>query len=91
MDTKAPFVFNYKKYETSKVTIEQLDDTWEILKAPGTGNFQYIAKGIFLILMLAYIFIRKSLVEEKMLIAKQEYETGRTNSNADQIGNDDLD
>ena len=91
MDIKAPFVFNYKKYETTAVTMQELDDLVLVLKSPATGNFQYIAKGIFLILMLAYIFIRKSLIEEKMHIAKQEYETGRTNSNADQIGNDDLD
>lgn len=91
MDTKKPFIFNYKKYESKSLTLDQVDSAFEILKSPATSSFQIFVKGFLFLLTLAYIVIRKNLIEEKMLIAKQDYEAGRTNSNADQIDSDDLD
>lgn len=90
-DIKKEFRFDYKKYESKKISLEKIDQTFEVIVAPATSNFQIIAKGIQLLLAAAYIFIRKSLINEKLEIAKQEYESGRSNSNADDIAKDDLD
>lgn len=90
-DTKPEFRFDYKKYESKNISIDQLDKMFEHVTDPTTSTTQTIFKGIQLVFTMFYIFARRNLVNEKFDIAKQEYESGRSNQNAGDIGRDDLD
>lgn len=90
-DTKKAFRFNYKKYESKSITIEALDKIFDVVMLSTTGTLQTIKMGLQLVFAMVYLFARKNLIEEKLLIAKQEYESGRSNQNSDDIIRDDLD
>lgn len=89
-DTKT-FRFDYKKYKTKSISIDTLDKIFEVVITPSTGTVDKIFKGIQLALVTWYLLARKSLIEQQLEIEKQEYETGRTNTNIDDINRDDLD
>lgn len=89
-DTK-DFRFDYKKYKTKSISIDTLDKIFEVVVTPSTTMVDKIFKGIQLALVTWYLLARKSLIEQQLEIEKQEYETGRTNTNIDDINKDDLD
>ena len=86
-----PFRFDYKKYKTKSINVDTLDKIFEVVISPSVSMLDKIFKGIQLALVTWYLLARKSLIEQQLEIEKQEYETGRTNTNIDDINRDDLD
>jgi hypothetical protein len=95
MDTEKPkikeFRFNYEKYESSGVTVEEMNENIKLLQSKTTNTFTAVLLAIrFLGIMVCY-WVRRGLIEEQERIEKQRYEQNRTIANSGTIAEDDLD
>lgn len=87
----ADFRFDYKKRQSKHLTIEKLDAAFDSFAAPATNTLSQIMWAIRLTAFAAYCWTRWRLIDEEMLIEKQEYEMRRTQSNSGDLTQDDLD
>lgn len=85
------FVFNYQKYKSKKISIVKLDNLMDQVINAGTSRWASIVAGIKVILFFAYLWARRSMIDEEFQIAKQNYERNRAVENSDIIFEDDLD
>lgn len=84
----APFVFDYSSYQNPGLTVAQLDSLATAVFAPsGTGTFAMIFGCIKLAVAIAYIFARAKMVDEQMLIAKQQYEAAQGTNSQNEVNN----
>lgn len=88
---KNDFRFDYKKYKTKAIDVSMLDKLMEDCISAGTSRWASIVMGIKIVLFFAYLWARKTLIDQQMMIEKQNYEMDRVNQNETDIGNDDLD
>lgn len=81
------FKFDYTRYKTPGITIEQLDSMAAAFFNPNgtTGWVTIIWAAIKLIVALAYIWARFKLVDTQLEIEKQQYEVARANSNKTEV------
>lgn len=85
------FVWDYKKYQTKLVDLASLDKLMGIILDSSTSWFKTILACIQILAFFAYLWARKQIIDEAMMLAKQEYEQGRTNSNRNDLNRDNLD
>lgn len=89
--TKKDFRFDHKKYKSKSVNVGMIDSLMNDFISVGTSKIAAIFIGLKICLFFFYLWARKSLIDTEFMIAKQEYEQGRTNSNEDSISQDELD
>jgi len=85
------FNFDYKKHKSKKINTEMLDKLMDDIISAGTSQWASIVAGIKIVVFFAYLWARKRIIDEEFLIAKQDYEQSRGNSNSNDINSDDLD
>lgn len=85
------FRFDHRKYKSKAIKLSMLDALMESIISAGTSQWASIVAGIKILIFGVYLWARKQLIDEEFKIAKQEYEQGRANDNADDILNDDMD
>jgi len=83
--------WDYKKNTTPLVSVADTDRLISVVLSAGTTWAQTIIAAVQLILFLAYVWLRKSLMDEQMMLARQDYEQARVNRNRDELARDDLD
>lgn len=85
------FQFDHRKYKSRKIDLETLDKLFDQVVNSGTNRFAALVAGLKIAIFFAYLWARKRIIDEEFLIAKQEYEQNRTNTNSGTISDDDLD
>ena len=70
--TNPVLAFDYKKYQTSGLTVKQLDDAYASIMAPTTGTVAAIIAGIKLLVFFAYLSARNKLIDNELVIAKEQ-------------------
>jgi hypothetical protein len=91
MSEPKKFYFNYRKYQSRKIDLAKLDALIDTVLSGGTNKIAAIIAAIQVLLFVAYVWIRKSIIDEKIKLAKQDYELGRINENDDILDDDNLD
>lgn len=81
---------DYKLYKSRKVSIEMLDKLMDNV-ASSKSVIERVASGLKIFLFFGYLWARKRLIDEDLLIKKQEYEQKRNQQNESDIESDDLD
>lgn len=85
------FRFDYSKFDSKQLTVEKLDKAFESFMAPATSTVGQVVLIIKLVAFSLYAWTRRGLVNDQMLIEKQEYERKRTESQLGDLAEDDLD
>lgn len=85
MEDKKPFLYDYKQHKNYTLSISQLDQIANVILSSGGTYASNVIAAIKLILIVAWVFARKILIDHEMLIAKQIYEQERVNDNQDQV------
>lgn len=85
------FRFDYKKYKSKSINVSMLDKLMDDCINAGTSRWASIVMACKITLFFAYLWARKTLIDQQMMIEKQDYEQGRVNQNETDIGADDLD
>lgn len=75
------FVFDYKTNQTP-LSVEKLDELMKFVTESGGGLTGAIIAGVKLILIGVYLTARQKLINEKRLIARQEYEKALSSSHS---------
>jgi hypothetical protein len=88
MADQKPFIYDYKQHKNYVLSVAQLDRIANIITSTGGGYANNIIAAIKLVLIVAWIFARKILIDHEMLIAKQVYEQERINNNQGQVDED---
>lgn len=88
---KNEFRFDYKRFEPKVITVEKLDQAFESFLAPTTTLWAQIILLVKIVMFSLYLWTRRGLVNNEMLIEKQEYERQRNQSQRTDIEEDDLD
>ena len=91
METKKEFTFDYSKYRSKKIDLDQLDRVMEVVISSGTSTFKTIVAATKVVIYFCYLWARKRLIDEQMEIARQNYEQNRVNETDDVLQSDDLD
>lgn len=73
--------YSYSKYRSKHLTVEQLDLLIKLALVVPTSKIDAIIKASQLIVFSAAVWARRQLIEEEMLMVKEEYERKRTASN----------
>lgn len=84
-------VWDYKKYETKLVKLEDLDKLMAVILDAGTSYWKTIVAGLQILAFFVYLWARKQLIDEQMQLAKQAYEQARVNAGRTDLGRDNLD
>lgn len=85
------FRFDYKKHRSKNIDPKMLDDLMEIVLISGTSYIASIIAGTKVIIFFVYVIARKKIIDNLLLIKKQEYEQKRVQSNTSDIGEDEFD
>lgn len=88
---KEEFRFDYKRFEPKGITVEKLDQAFESFMAPTVTLWSQIILLIKIVAFSLYLWTRRGLVNNEMLIEKQEYERKRNQSQRGDLEEDDLD
>ena len=94
------FRYNYIKYRSKSVSLERLDKMMDfvmsdpLVDAKTTDKIIFYVKVAYTILKLVcvvgYMYSRGKLVEEQMLIEKQEYEQAQGSTDQGAVQDDDM-
>ncbi len=89
-DTKKPeptaAEIDYLKYGSSGLTVKDLDTMKGLVMGIGVGSwFSAILAGAKLLCLAAYFFLRRKIVEEEILVAKNKQIQDQANQDADQV------
>jgi hypothetical protein len=90
-DQKKEFQFDYTKYKSKYVSLDQLDELYKAFLTPATGWVDTAVKGLQLIFVGIYIFVRSKIIDQEYMIQKQEYEQKQNNSSRTEIDNETMD
>lgn len=88
MDNNAQF--DHKKYRTRKIDLDMLDKQMDAVLDSGVGKIGAIIAMCKIIVFFAYLWARKKLVDEQMLMHKQDYQLQNTSQNIEDL-KDELD
>lgn len=83
--------YNYSKFRTKHITIDQLDEMVNFVLESPNGKYGSIIAGLKLLVIFAYVWTRKRLVDEDMQMFKQEYEQRQSVGAKAEIINEDKD
>ena len=87
MTTPATFTYDYTKAQTPGISVSQLDMLANSIfsASPVTGWPGMVWAGIKLVVAVAYVWARAKMIEQQMLLEKQQYEVAHTNANQSEI------
>lgn len=91
MAIKEEFRFQYSKYQTSKVSIEQVNEIRKVASEPATNIITQIFLMVRILVLVGCAWLRKGIMDEEMLVQKQEYEIRRGQQGSGSLEEDDLD
>lgn len=86
-----PPSWDYKKYETKLVRLEDLDRLMAIILDASASYWKTIVAALQIAAFFVYLWARKQLIDEAQQLAKQTYEQDRVNRARDDLSRDDLD
>ena len=77
--------YNYTKFKSSKISVETIDKLIDLAIVAPTSKFGAIFKMAQLLTVGVAIWARKNLIEEEILIERQEYQQRRSESNQSEV------
>ena len=84
--------FDYSKYRPRGISVERLDQLASfVFEGNAPSTLGAIIAAIKLAVAIAYITARKIMIDNELLIAKQQYEVDQNNRIGDDLNRDDLD
>lgn len=87
-----PEKFDYTQYTASGLTLAQLDSfAKSFFNAPGSSWITLTLTGLRLIVALFYLYARSKIIDNALLVAKQEYQQDQGTTGQNEIGGDNLD
>lgn len=66
--------FDYIKYKQERLTVERLDSLMDFIMASDSSTFGKIMTVVKLVVAFAYIYTRNKLIDNELLIYKQQLE-----------------
>ena len=77
---------DYLKYKKSGIKVADLDALKDTVLGVSTGNwFKMIIAGIKIIVIFAYWYVRRKMIKEEILIARNKQLQGQVNDDRDQV------